>query len=240
VNGPGQLTKKIKYFAKEFAKNTFYNLKSKKNNIIYPYGLFQGPGRESGNALLILVKAFEFTGNKKYLVAAGKICRKCISPSHNLTKMKMNQPEYRWMYLLFLQSVIEFIRVKEKLGECDKDYIYAMKSFNRYVEWMVEHEYSYLDKPDTLEFPNETWAMQELRKPHVLYEAAFMTDDKLFKEKLIAKADLLYEKAFSHFKSFGSRQYLTRPLVLAAAYGLIPIYFKRKLQKISNEFKSKN
>ena len=37
---------------------------------------------------------------------------------------------------------------------------------------MVEHEYPYLDKPEKLQFPTETWAAQDIRKSDVLYYAA--------------------------------------------------------------------
>ena len=37
---------------------------------------------------------------------------------------------------------------------------------------MASNEYHYLDKPDILEFPNETWTGQDLRKVCVLNFAA--------------------------------------------------------------------
>lgn len=228
VMGPEDFKSNVKYFTKETIKNFYYSTKSKITKQVFPYGLFQGPGRESGNALLILTKAFEFTEDRKYLKAAERIMKKCISPRQNLKAMRIKEPEYRWMYLLFLQSMIEYMKVKEEIGEIDKCYRYAVKSFKHYTEWMLKNEYSYLDKPETLEYPNETWAMQELRKPHILYEASQRTEDIKKKEQYTKMADKLYKKAFKHYGEYGDRQLLTRPLVLAVAYGLIPIFFKKK------------
>ena len=44
---------------------------------------------------------------------------------------------------------------------------------------MVEHERPYLDHPEQLEYPTETWAAQELRKANVLRWAARYADEPL-------------------------------------------------------------
>lgn len=51
VMGPEGFKEKFKYFLKENIKNVYYSTKSKITKQVFPYGLFQGPGRESGNAL---------------------------------------------------------------------------------------------------------------------------------------------------------------------------------------------
>ena len=48
-----------------------------------------------------------------------------------------------------------------------------------FARWMVVHERPYLDRPDLLEYPTETWAAQDLRKANVMRIAALHTDDPL-------------------------------------------------------------
>ena len=51
-------------------------------------------------------------------------------------------------------------------------YSYARITLLRYADWMAEHEYPFLDKPEKLEFPTETWAAQDMRKVEVFQWAA--------------------------------------------------------------------
>ena len=37
-------------------------------------------------------------------------------------------------------------------------YAYGRASLLHYARWMADNEYPYLDKPEILEYPNETWA----------------------------------------------------------------------------------
>ena len=41
---------------------------------------------------------------------------------------------------------------------------YAREVLLNYAHWMVEHERPYLERPEKLEYPNETWAAQDIRK----------------------------------------------------------------------------
>ncbi len=51
-------------------------------------------------------------------------------------------------------------------------YAYARASLLHYARWMAEHEYPYLEKPEILEYPTETWAAQDMRKSEIFDYAA--------------------------------------------------------------------
>lgn len=51
-------------------------------------------------------------------------------------------------------------------------YAYARASLLHYARWMAAHEYLYLERPERLEYPTETWAAQDLRKGEVFGYAA--------------------------------------------------------------------
>src|SRR5712691_2030628 len=66
-------------------------------------------------------------------------------------------------------------------------YAYARQSLLHYARWMAANEYPYLEKPEKLEFPTETWAAQDIRKSDVFYLAALHAAG--------AERDMLVERA---------------------------------------------
>ena len=61
---------------------------------------------------------------------------------------------------------------KMELGELDWTYCYARASLVHYARWARRNEYPYLEKPERLEFPNETWAAQDMHKSEMFRAAA--------------------------------------------------------------------
>ena len=57
-------------------------------------------------------------------------------------------------------------------------YAYARASLLHYARWMAEHEYPYLDKPEILEYPTETWAAQDMRKSEIFKYAARIAETR--------------------------------------------------------------
>ena len=73
---------------------------------------------------------------------------------------------------MFLQSLGKYLHYKVERGELDAMYAYGRASLLHYARWMATNEYPYLEKPEKLEFPTETWAAQDIRKSDVFYYAA--------------------------------------------------------------------
>ena len=73
---------------------------------------------------------------------------------------------------MFLQSLGKYLEAKAERGELDDAYAYARASLLYYADWMVKNEYPYLDRPEKVHFPTETWPAQELRKCDALCLAA--------------------------------------------------------------------
>ncbi|MHA1816743.1 MAG: hypothetical protein ACTSX1_12100, partial [Candidatus Heimdallarchaeaceae archaeon] len=90
---------------------------------------------------------------------------------------------------------------------------YARQSLIHYAKWMVENENLYLEKPEKLEYPNETWAAQDFRKTNVLNCASKYVQDplqKLSRERAI----YFFRESLKYLHSFDNRNTLTRPLAL--------------------------
>ena len=80
--------------------------------------------------------------------------------------------ETGWSYLILLASIARYIALKEELGERDASYWYARRSFLRYAEWMRLNERPFLADPEQLEFANDTWVAQDIRKAMLVFQAA--------------------------------------------------------------------
>ena len=92
------------------------------------------------------------------------IIKYTVSPNDCIAQRQLHNVEATWFYTVFFQAVCRFITIKEKLKQTDNEYAYAVSALTHYVNHMLDHEHAYLDKPEILEFPNETWTGQDLRK----------------------------------------------------------------------------
>ncbi len=181
------------------------------------FGLFDGPGRASGNALNTLLDGFLLTQNSQYLALADYIICHCVSDQDDLEALGLRNPELRWMYTIFLKSLARYIKVKKEYQQSDSMLEYASKSFLHYSNWMLKNEYFYLDKPELLEFPNETWAAQELRKADILAFAASMTSGQM-RRQFFDKARYFFDTAIQRLQEY-DQPLFTRPLVLMMVNG---------------------
>ncbi len=185
-----------------------------------------GPSRESGNALNTLLDGYVFTDNVKALVLAENLIKNCVHPYDNIGKMDLLDTERKWFYVIFLQSLGKYLDIKSSDSNYKYDYMwqYARKCLINYAQWMVEHEYPYLEKPEKLEYPNETWAAQEFRKCNVLLYAAKYSEH-IKCERLLEKANYFYNKGISCLLEFETKT-LTRPVVLLMLNGMMLYGFK--------------
>lgn len=223
------------------------NLKNKasRTKAIYPYG-FNGPGRGSGNVLNTLIDAYLLTSDHKYLKHSESLIRSCVSPEDDVVSRDLLNAELRWMYTVFLQSLGRFLDIVGKINECSEIFTYARDTFLKYVQWMYENERPYLDNKENLEFPNETWAAQDIRKADILAIASCYCE-KDQQEKFLKKSRYFFEKSLEHIFQYGENSYLTRPIVVMMTNGFAHMDIslkdragnRRKSQECSHGFGSK-
>lgn len=128
--------------------------------------------RGTGNYLTALVDAFEVSGNPEYLYNAEAVIRGTLHPKDDLTRRNLLNVELAWSYLVLLASLARYLAVKNRLGQFDAAFFYARASFLHYTQWMRQHEQPFLTDPQQLEFPNDTWVAQDVRKALLMFQAA--------------------------------------------------------------------
>ena len=194
---------------------------------------YHKPGRGAGNSINALLDAYALTGERSYFRKAEELVRRCIHPQDDIAALKLDEPEHRWSYLVFLQVLGKYLETKREYGETDYEYYYARDSLLHYADWMLEHEVSYKDVLHRVLIPTETWPAQDIRKCHVLHLAA--TYSQWERRGLLAeRAGFFFDRCLSDLLSFDTA-YLTRPQVLLAAYGHVHGYFLEQVHGAADD-----
>jgi PcRGLX-like N-terminal RIFT barrel domain len=179
---------------------------------------YQGPGRGAANSILACLVAHRLSGRRAFAAKVDELIRRCVHPADDLASLNPFNIEERWYYTVFLQALGFYLEQKAERREFDSMFAYAKSSLLHYARWMAEHERPYLDHPERLEFPNETWAAQDLRKADVLLFAARHAPE--------AEGPFLLERARQFFDyavgflAMTPKHRLTRPLILLMSNGV--------------------
>jgi hypothetical protein len=189
---------------------------------------YHGPGRGAGNSLNALLDAWILTGNEHYWQYAETLIKRTIHPHDDIQARDLLNAELRWSYTVHLQSLFKFLDLAAACARIDDCYWYARESLLHYARWMVDNETFYLDHPERLEYPTETWAAQELRKGNVLLMAALHTCDAAERSRFQTRADEIHNRAWNSLLGFETRHF-TRPTVLALQLGLAEADLRERL-----------
>lgn len=188
---------------------------------------YHGPGRGAGNSISTLLDAYRLTRRWSYVAKAEELLQRCIHPGDDIAARQLDDPERRWSYLVFLQTLGKYLDFKYELGEVDYAFQHARESLLRYASWMLEHEVPYRDVLHKVEFPTETWPAHDIRKCHVLHLAAFW-DHAGLAQRYRAAAASYYERCLADLAGFETC-HLTRPLVILCVFGHQHAYYMQQL-----------
>lgn len=184
---------------------------------------YHGPGRGAGNSVATLLVGHRLSGDDAFLRKAEQLIRRCIHPHDDIEAHDLLNAELRWYYTLFLHALGDFLDEKIERSELDRWYAYGRESLLHYARWMAEHEYPYLDKPDDLEYPTETWAAQDMRKSEVFKFAAKHASGEE-RERFMERAGFFFSASVNKLTELPTRT-LTRPMVILCHYGMMHGYF---------------
>ncbi len=185
---------------------------------------FHGPGRGGGYSINALLDAWLLDGDRSNLEQAETLLRRCIHPLDDLERLELLDIENRWSYTVFLGVLVRYLEIKLGAGEVDEIYGYARACLLHYGEWMAKYETPYLDRPDELDYPTETWAAQDLRKSNALFAAATFAEEESAVQ-LRAAALRLADRAWRDLMPFPSRDH-TRPIAILMTEGLKDSYHR--------------
>jgi hypothetical protein len=188
---------------------------------------YHGPGRGAGNSINTLIDAYRLTGSRNYFIKAEELLQRCIHPEDDVASRRLDDPERRWSYLVFLQVLGKYLDTKADLGETDYYFHYARESLLHYADWMMENEVPYKDVLHRVDIPTETWPAQDIRKCHVLHIAGKygMPSNR---GKYSDRAQFFFDRCLNDLMGFDTAL-LTRPLVILSVCGFVHSYFQQQV-----------
>lgn len=179
---------------------------------------YHGPGRGPANSVLACLVAARLTDAPEYIAKAEELIRRCIHPADDIAARQLHDVERRWYYTVFLQVLGWYLHDKGERRQIDGMYAHARESLLLYARWMTAHERPYLDRPDVLEFPNATWAAQDMRKADVfLWAAQHATGDE--RARFLERARFFFEYSVNALSADCTRTF-TRIVVLLLSNGV--------------------
>jgi hypothetical protein len=184
-----------------------------------------GPGRSPANSVNALVDGHRLSGAPRMLAKAEQLICRVVHPDEDIARHGFGNIELRWFYTMFLQSLGKYLHYKIDRGEIDRMFAYGRATLLHYARWMLEHEHPYLDKPEKLEFPTETWAAQDIRKSDVfLYAALHATGAERI--TFVEKARFYQRYSIDTLHQKPTRT-LARPVIVLLTSGFMDGWFAR-------------
>lgn len=192
-----------------------------KNIVTNTYPLDRG----TANYINATIDMFMLHNDQYYLHKVFAIIVNTVSPQDELTERGLLEVEQHWFYTVFLQAVCRFMRVLrhyESDTQQHEMWLHCQKIIVLFADWMVEHERPYLTKPDILEYPNQTWTGQDLRKVDVLAFAAMVEPEK--RDAYQAKANELQSYIVSQLSVSEELPFARIQSLIMQNYGGIDLY----------------
>jgi len=186
--------------------------------------LYHGPGRGSGNSLNAVLDGYRLSGDRAFMEKAEQIIRRCVHPSEDIGTHNLLDVERKWFYTMFLQALGKYLDFKAERGELDEGYRYGQSTLLHYARWMAEHEYPYLEKPEILEYPTETWPAQDMRKSEVFDYASRHATGEEERTRFVERARFFFDYATTTLTGMPTKT-LARPVVLLLSFGFTRAYF---------------
>ncbi|WP_340679153.1 hypothetical protein [Paraglaciecola sp.] len=189
-----------------------------KNQFTGQYPLDRG----TANYIIALLDSFELTQERHYLTQVEHIISHTVHPNEDIDLRNLDDVENTWFYTVFLQAVCRYLLVKQQMKELDPNFYFARDCLLNFTNWMVKHEYMYLDKPDILEYPNDTWTAQDLRKATIFAAAYYFSP--LSERVYLDKAEYFENEVVSRLNSSASKTYTRIMVLVLQNCGLVGFY----------------
>ena len=178
---------------------------------------YHGPGRSPANSVNALLDGYRLTGRRRFIDKAEAIILRCVHPAQDIDRLDLLDAENKWFYLMFLQSLGKYLDDKAERGQLDAMYAYGRATLLHYARWMAAHERPFLDHPEALVFPTETWAAQDIRKSDI-FVWAMQHADGAERERFRERAAFFFDYATTTLAGMPTKT-LARPVILLLSNG---------------------
>ncbi|MFQ3237725.1 MAG: hypothetical protein ACI9C4_003316, partial [Paraglaciecola sp.] len=189
-----------------------------KNHFTGQYPLDRG----TANYIFALLDSYELTQQVEYLHCVEHIVHNAMHPDEDLAPRQLHDVETTWFYTVLLQALTRYLHIKESAQEFDNHFYYARDCLLNFADWMVNNEYLYLDKPDILEYPNDTWTAQDLRKAQIFAAAGYFSHDS--RPEYRQKAHYFELEVYKRLTVSNTKTYTRIMVLIMQNYGATDYY----------------
>jgi hypothetical protein len=158
--------------------------------------------RGTGNNINVLLDCFKITQQQAYLRQVEYVILNTISSTDDISKRHFDNIEETWFYTVFLQAVAEYLYLMSQGISANSNNTPSTASYRalrsvkaafiHYANWMAENETYYLANKAVLEYPNDTWTGQDLRKIKILLCAYEISENNSTLQKANELIDFVY------------------------------------------------
>lgn len=173
--------------------------------------------RGTGNYLNALLDAWQLQPDESWLELAEKVIRQTIHPADDIEQRQLLDVETGWSYLVLLTSINRYLWLKAANHQIDENYGYARDALVQYSRWMLRHERLFLEDSEQLEFPNDTWTAQDLRKVMLLRMAAGIDPENA--DDYLHQSDHWLQATCRQLAASGERHYARVQIILLQNHG---------------------
>lgn len=174
--------------------------------------------RGTGNYLTVLLDSAVLEPGGNWLNKAEQVIHDTIHPQDQIDQRNLLDVEIGWSYLILMASIARYLWTKRQLSQIDDAYHYAKESLLHYTSWMQIHERPFLQEAQQLEFANDTWVAQDVRKAMLMFNAAGLTHGQK-SEDYIAKGDIWLESSCTSLAQSPEKHFSRILVILAQNYG---------------------
>lgn len=128
--------------------------------------------RGTGNYLNTILDAWLLDDDRSWLGRAETIITNTIHPADDIEQRDLLNVESGWSYLILLSSLFRYLYLKGQIDCKDEHYEFTKEALLRYTRWMLENEHPFLADKTQLEFANDTWVAQDIRKAMIMFQAS--------------------------------------------------------------------
>ena len=173
IEGDRTVLDRLNSFFKQDLK-AIKSLLSGEKILNYQYAFHRG----TGNYINSLLDAYTVTDDPKYIEKVESVIKNTMSPQDDIQLRDLRDIELRWSYTVLLQSLCKYLSIRKNTP--DKCFEFIRDCLLHYAWWMLENEKPYLETPELLVYPNDTWVAQDIRKAYIFYCAYQLTTDLNF------------------------------------------------------------
>ena len=227
-NGSGSIAERtFRLITMDFKQYQWTNIGVKAPGYRYPLD------RGTGNYLVALIDHYDLSENPELVREMGSVIRQTCHPHEDISSRGLDNVEDAWFYTVFLQAIVRYLLLKESNNDIDCDYWYARHSLLHYCAWMYENEGFYLDKPEILEFPNDTWCAQELRKANLFCYAYYFSEQEDL--RFLNRAEEFYTYVATHLQHSSEVHYTRILALMMQNHGVRQKFLNRPRTPVPNQ-----